>query len=72
MTPTWSNPSFDTSSGRFPDLSVKEDLTPGSNITTLAATDDDTGEDGDVTYQILSTTDSELIVVVKLLHTNHM
>ncbi|XP_041365606.1 cadherin-23-like [Gigantopelta aegis] len=56
--PVWTSPSFDTSSGRFPDQSIREDLTPGSNITTLTANDDDHGADGDVKYQILSTTDS--------------
>ncbi|XP_041365610.1 protocadherin Fat 4-like [Gigantopelta aegis] len=56
--PVWTSPSFDTSSGRFPDQSIREDLTPSSNITTLTATDDDHGADGDVKYQILSTTDS--------------
>ncbi|XP_041365609.1 protocadherin gamma-A4-like [Gigantopelta aegis] len=53
--PVWKSPTVD-SNGRFPDVRIPEDISPGSNISTFEATDDDMGTDGIVTYHLISVT----------------
>ncbi|XP_071099221.1 protocadherin-16-like [Haliotis cracherodii] len=53
--PVWTGPASD-GSGTFTGISVTEGAIPGSVVTTFAATDDDEGNDGVVTYSIVSVT----------------
>ncbi|XP_046564845.1 cadherin-23-like [Haliotis rubra] len=53
--PVWTGPALD-GSGTFTGLSVSEAETPGHVLTTFVATDDDSGDDGTLTYSIVSIT----------------
>ena len=54
----WTDPVTDTE-GRFPDVTVREDVSPGVQILRLSARDEDGGSDGEVRYDIQSATSSE-------------
>ncbi|XP_067654382.1 protocadherin Fat 4-like [Haliotis asinina] len=53
--PVWTGPASD-GSGTFVAISVKEDLAPGDVAVTFTAVDDDLGDDGEVSYSIVSVT----------------
>ncbi|XP_071099219.1 protocadherin gamma-A4-like [Haliotis cracherodii] len=53
--PVWTGPASD-GSGTFVGLSISEAEAPGYVATTFVATDDDSGEDGMLTYSIVSIT----------------
>ncbi|XP_067654381.1 protocadherin Fat 4-like [Haliotis asinina] len=53
--PVWTGPASD-GSGTFSGVSVAEDVAVGSVVTTFTATDDDQGNDGVVTYSMVSVT----------------
>ncbi|XP_067654380.1 cadherin-23-like [Haliotis asinina] len=53
--PVWTGPASD-GSGTFVGLTVSEAETPGHVMTTFVATDDDSGDDGTLTYSIASIT----------------
>ncbi|XP_046555688.1 protocadherin Fat 4-like [Haliotis rubra] len=65
--PVWTGPASD-GSGTFVAISVKEDLAPGDVAVTFTAVDDDLGNDGDVSYSIVSVTAAtgRLLVAGKL------
>ena len=54
----WTDPVTDTE-GRFPDVTVREDVELGVQILRLSARDEDGGSDGEVRYDIQSATSSE-------------
>ena len=56
--PVWKSPAVN-SNGSFPNIRIPEDVSPGSNISTFEATDDDLGVDGIVTYHLVSVTTSK-------------
>ncbi len=49
--PVWTSPAVD-GSGNFNSITINEDTEIGTVVATFAATDDDSGNDGDVTYSI--------------------
>ncbi|XP_071099220.1 protocadherin-16-like [Haliotis cracherodii] len=53
--PAWSSPAID-GSGNFDGVTIDEDTTSGTVVVSLAATDDDGGTDGDLSYSIVTVT----------------
>lgn len=53
--PAWSSPAID-GSGNFDGVTIDEDTTSGTVVVSLAATDDDDGTDGDLSYSIATVT----------------
>ncbi|XP_041367349.1 protocadherin Fat 3-like [Gigantopelta aegis] len=55
--PVWKDPVAEDE-GMFPDVSVREDVTPGHEILRVSAADEDSGSDGDLRYSIQLATSS--------------